>query len=787
MKRRLPFRLRAKRKLYFRFSLAFSFAAMAGLLVFCRPANNFSDFDSFRTVLRVAFDKQDKKAAAAVLRLLNDKKASGPTQEMQKARLRSQTYYALDGLRGTFYLNSNNTTRWKLVTNNGRSLNAPIDMTFHQDKIYVIDTGKLYEGKLATLPLAGGQFSLKAILTEEMKVGGYPVQKIVAVDGANTSDALFVLDQCSNIYRYQINENAWRIELPKSRKYKSPPPLYVNISTYSNRLYLLDEARNQVWRHLPGELGEGFLSGKMPWLIKDKLEPDITGCVDMTIDRSIYVLFRNGDVVTYSPNETGRFNLSDANRFSHVDGFEKLPIHPSSIYTTVNDSAIYVTDTGHRRVIAIDKKSNKFISQFVAPDNPDFDALHSVVHAKNELYMLAGTCLYKYNLQKGIEHISLLDRELPHFTQMPKLDVDPGDMLPNDPRLPPVLSSYKFKMPIQKGACLPDLSAVYPGSRRLYRYGVTQGLDLATKYIGVEVNIGTSVYAAAKGLVVRADTNYEEMTIEEVNSLIKETKRLRMTPSKTLDKLGGRKVEIDHGGGVTTVYSHLSQIANGIEEGARVDSGQLIGYVGLSGTPEYIKGIVYFPHLDFGFRIGYKREYYLGQWLSIEETRRAFEQIFYDVRVRPAFLDFRKIESITSKPLVVDKEVPKAPQAKVRKKVIFTKKQPKVEPAKVGSYVVKKGETLFSLSRRFEIHVQDIKMLNNLRSNVLRAGQKLKLPRHAKNLSKGRKRNSYRVRPGDNPAKIAKRHKMSLERFLGLNRLSRRSKIHPGQKVFVEN
>ncbi|MCG2831475.1 MAG: LysM peptidoglycan-binding domain-containing protein [Desulfobacteraceae bacterium] len=45
---------------------------------------------------------------------------------------------------------------------------------------------------------------------------------------------------------------------------------------------------------------------------------------------------------------------------------------------------------------------------------------------------------------------------------------------------------------------------------------------------------------------------------------------------------------------------------------------------------------------------------------------------------------------------------------------------------------------------------------------------------------------TYLVKHGDSPFRIAKLHKMPLERFLRTNNLTPRSKIYPGQKVSVE-
>ena len=54
----------------------------------------------------------------------------------------------------------------------------------------------------------------------------------------------------------------------------------------------------------------------------------------------------------------------------------------------------------------------------------------------------------------------------------------------------------------------------------------------------------------------------------------------------------GRRVEIKHNSVYTTGYAHMSRYAKGIKSGDFVKQGQIIGYVGMSGTATG-------PHLDF--------------------------------------------------------------------------------------------------------------------------------------------------------------------------------------------
>jgi len=100
-----------------------------------------------------------------------------------------------------------------------------------------------------------------------------------------------------------------------------------------------------------------------------------------------------------------------------------------------------------------------------------------------------------------------------------------------------------------------------------------------------------------------------------------------------------------------------------------------------------------------------------------------------------------------------------------------------------AKHVVKRGDSLWNLARKYGTTTQKIRQANHLSSNRLHIGQTLVIP-GAEGGSRGTR--TYRVRRGDVPSKIAERHNMRLETFLKMNHLSKRSKIYPGQKLFVE-
>jgi murein DD-endopeptidase MepM/ murein hydrolase activator NlpD len=58
----------------------------------------------------------------------------------------------------------------------------------------------------------------------------------------------------------------------------------------------------------------------------------------------------------------------------------------------------------------------------------------------------------------------------------------------------------------------------------------------------------------------------------------------------------GNIVILQHAGGVTTVYGHLSRFAPGLRKGQRISQGDIIGHVGMSGLASG-------PHLHYEFRV----------------------------------------------------------------------------------------------------------------------------------------------------------------------------------------
>ncbi|MFC1868918.1 LysM peptidoglycan-binding domain-containing protein [Thermodesulfobacteriota bacterium] len=103
---------------------------------------------------------------------------------------------------------------------------------------------------------------------------------------------------------------------------------------------------------------------------------------------------------------------------------------------------------------------------------------------------------------------------------------------------------------------------------------------------------------------------------------------------------------------------------------------------------------------------------------------------------------------------------------------------------KLTEYVVKKGDSLWKIANRYHTTVNAIRSLNRLQRSNLQIGQVLMISAGLSDSEPGKTR-KYRVRKGDSPYLIAKRHQMNLHEFLKINNLTPGSTIFPGQMVRI--
>ena len=117
----------------------------------------------------------------------------------------------------------------------------------------------------------------------------------------------------------------------------------------------------------------------------------------------------------------------------------------------------------------------------------------------------------------------------------------------------------------------------------------------------------------------------------------------------------------------------------------------------------------------------------------------------------------------------------------VRKKKTAYVLKPEQKPVK---YVVRQGDSLWTIAHLHDTTTKAIRSLNRLASTRLKIGQVLMIP-GGMTVCLAPSTTQYLVRAGDSPYLIARRYKMNLASFLKLNHLTPRSTIYPGQVLQI--
>ena len=88
-------------------------------------------------------------------------------------------------------------------------------------------------------------------------------------------------------------------------------------------------------------------------------------------------------------------------------------------------------------------------------------------------------------------------------------------------------------------------------------------------------------------------------------------------------------------------------------------------------------------------------------------------------------------------------------------------------------YVVKKGDSLYSIATKYNTTVDELKRINNLTSNILSIGQVLKLPGDkVSDVEQEENTVSYTVQKGDSLYSIARKYSTTIDKIKDLNNLT---------------
>ena len=201
------------------------------------------------------------------------------------------------------------------------------------------------------------------------------------------------------------------------------------------------------------------------------------------------------------------------------------------------------------------------------------------------------------------------------------------------PEAPDLTVFHDWIYPIQ-GGCLPQSDLLMPNAPREYRKGIHEGIDMYGVDSCTSIVDNTPALAAKDGVVIRADQEYQDLTQEQLDAANARIAAGEPNAFEVIDLFRGRQVWIDHGNGVVTRYAHLGGIPSDITVGRRVVQGEVVAYVGDSGTPESLTNPGQETHLHWELRVG---DTFLGEGLPPDEVRAIYQGLFEPVPANASF------------------------------------------------------------------------------------------------------------------------------------------------------
>ncbi len=441
---------------------------------------------------------------------------------------------------------------------------------------------------------AGSDFTLTKV-DPPKSFGNLIIQEFNNFAACPSRRSVIVLDKSGDLYEYAPSANKWQLfrsNLPFLQG--QPDPEFIDLSVAGKTVTLLDPERNQIWITAGGAAHmNGYLKDILPWRIKPGDTYVGDGLSMSGDDSAVYVLKKFGTITKFStaPGAPGSHQLPFK--------YRRLPgMRPSRIIAAPSaDGPLYVVERENNRVLSIEKSSGR-IAQYLFAKNSD---LRGLLPTDDGFWVLNSGRLQQRKLAQPDSMKIAFQRH------------------GNDDRLDGMV------IPI-KGVALPRHVGVFPGARRLYRFGIHEGMDFfLDPGSKTKVTMNTPVRATDGGKILRADANFKDMTYPQFNKVMNDCYREHRTSDHNEDLFRGCQVWISHGNGLMTRYAHLNKINPQIKKDQSVARGDLIAFVGVSGTGQNLPGRTKYPHLHFEIWLDGK---YLGWGLTPAETMGVYEDIF---------------------------------------------------------------------------------------------------------------------------------------------------------------
>lgn len=157
----------------------------------------------------------------------------------------------------------------------------------------------------------------------------------------------------------------------------------LGFGTYLGNFYVADAKANQILKFTPSN--EGFSKS---FYFLDNTSANLSQAASLTIDGSIYVLFKNGSIKKFTKGKEDSFLITS---------LEKPLSNPSKISTHIDFSNLYILDSENSRIVALNK-NGAYQSQYQAgilKDALDFEILEK----DKKIFVLSKSKIWQIDLK----------------------------------------------------------------------------------------------------------------------------------------------------------------------------------------------------------------------------------------------------------------------------------------------------------------------------------------------------------------------------------------------------
>lgn len=165
------------------------------------------------------------------------------------------------------------------------------------------------------------------------------------------SRRLVALDRNGNFLQYELDRATWSARAAVDAQAWARVNL---IASYGGNVYLVDAPNNQILKYAPNP--EGLWSAATTFF-NPGANPNMTGVVDITIDRDVWLLKSNGAAWQCSAARCNEVTVRDL----------EIPMTKAvAAFAPEGLAPFYIADAGTQRIVQMNRANGQFVRQFKA-------------------------------------------------------------------------------------------------------------------------------------------------------------------------------------------------------------------------------------------------------------------------------------------------------------------------------------------------------------------------------------------------------------------------------------